>query len=80
MLLGLFYFASLWWVVRRLPQHVAAGVCGFPFSTLARMLVVLGAVYLLMDHRWERLAAVMLGFLIGRCLVFWQVGVSQHKE
>jgi F1F0 ATPase subunit 2 len=78
-LLGLFYFASLWWVARRLPQ-ISRPALWVPLSTLARMLVVLVVVYLLMDHRWERLVAVMLGFLIGRFVVFWQVGVLRTRS
>ncbi len=78
-LLGIFYFVSLWWVVRRLPGMSRPGVW-FPVSALLRMAVVLGAMFLLIDHRWERLAAVMLGFLIGRSLVFRQVGVPEHRS
>lgn len=72
--LGVGYFASLWWVARRLPQ-ISRPALWIPLSTLTRMLLLLGAVYFLMGHRWEWLVAVIAGFLIGRCLVFWQVGV-----
>ncbi len=78
-LLGVFYFASLWWVVRRLPGMSRPGVW-FPLSTLLRMAIVLGAIFLLIEHRWPRLLAVMLGFLVGRYLVFWQLGVPQHRS
>lgn len=76
-LLGVFFFGSLWWVVRRLPEMSRPGLW-VPLSSLLRTLVVLGGVYLLMGTHWERLVAVLLGFVIGRFLVFRQLGISQH--
>jgi F1F0 ATPase subunit 2 len=72
-LLGLLYFGSLWWVVRRLPE-ISRPELWLPLSTVLRILVVLVGVYFLAGHDWKRLVAVMLGFLIGRFLVFWRVG------
>lgn len=63
--LGLFYFGLLWATVRRIPhaRHPALLVLG---SLAARMAVVIAVFYFVMNGRWERLAACLLGFLIVR--------------
>lgn len=72
-LLGLFYFGLLWATVRRVPtaRHPALLVLG---SFAVRMAVVIAAFYFVMNGRWERLAACLLGFLIVR-----QVMVSRIR-
>ena len=77
--LGLAYFMSLWWVARRLPR-ISKPALWIPLSPLARMLLFLGVVYFLMGHRWDWLVAIIAGFLLGRCLVFWQVGVLGSRR
>lgn len=77
--LGLVYFSSLWWIARRLPR-MSRPALWIPLSTLSRMLLLLGAVYVLMEHRWEWLIAVMAGYLMGRYLVFWQTGVFRPRS
>ncbi|MCA9073045.1 MAG: ATP synthase subunit I [Planctomycetaceae bacterium] len=78
-LLGVFYFGSLWWVVRRLPEMSRPSIW-FPISSILRTLVVLAGVYFLMGGRWERLVALMVGFIIGRIVVFRKVGISPHRS
>jgi F1F0 ATPase subunit 2 len=71
--LGLFYFGLLWVTVRRIPhsRNPALLVLG---SLVGRLAVVLTAFYFVMNGRWERLAACLLGFLVAR-----QVMVSRIR-
>ena len=78
-LLGMFYFGSLWWVVRRLPDIQRPGLW-VPLSTLARTLAVLAGMYFLIGQDWIRLLAAMAGFVLGRLIVFRQVGIDQQRS
>lgn len=71
-LLGVFYFGTLWLVVRRLDRlgrpAVWLGVTG-----ILRLAVALGLFALLVGVRWERLVVALVGFLgvrlvLTRCL------------
>jgi len=66
--LGLFYYGGLWLTVQRVtscrwPALVTLG------SFFVRTAVTLAAFYLVMDGRWERLAASLLGFFILRTIL-----------
>ena len=67
-LLGVFYFGTLWLVVRRLDRlawpTVWLGVPG-----IQRLAVVLGLVALLVGARWDRLAVALAGFLAVRVVL-----------
>lgn len=63
--LGTFYFGGLWITVRRLANSPQPAFLMF-VSYLLRAGVVLTGFYLVMDGRWERLAAGMAGFLLAR--------------
>ena len=65
--LGAIYFGGLWLTVRRVPlvRQPALLLLG---SFLLRSAVVLLGFYVVMDGRWERLVACMIGFLLARTL------------
>jgi F1F0 ATPase subunit 2 len=63
--LGLFYFGGLWLTVRRLSD------CGRPSllflgSFAGRTALTLMVFYLVMDGRWERMLACLVGFIAAR--------------
>jgi F1F0 ATPase subunit 2 len=65
--LGLFYFASLWWTVRRivLRRHAALFMAG---SYMLRIAVLATGVLLLGQGAWYRFAACLAGLLTARLL------------
>lgn len=66
--LGVFYFGTLWLVVRRLDRlrwpAVWLGVTG-----ILRVAVVLVLFTLLVGTRWQRLAAALIGFIAARVVI-----------
>lgn len=72
--LGLFYFAGLWFTVRRLtvsrhPELLVLSSFG------VRISIVLLSFYTVSQGRWEPIVACMTGFLIARTLL-----VRRHGE
>ena len=67
-MLGVFYFAGLWWTVRQLgsSQYVALL---FVFSLLFRSSTVIVGFYLILGDNWLRLVAGLVGFMVARFLV-----------
>ena len=67
-LLGVFFFAGLWWTVRKLEssKHVALLFLG---SMLLRTSVVILGFYFILGDNWQRLLAGLLGFIIARIIV-----------
>jgi len=66
-LLGVGYFAALWWSVRHAVEARRGG--GFLFvSFLLRIGLLSAAIVWLMDGRLAELAAVMVGFLVVRLI------------
>jgi F1F0 ATPase subunit 2 len=63
--LGIFYFGGLWLTVKMLPASRCPGLLALA-GFVVRTAVVLGAFYLVMGGRWERLFASVLGFFIVR--------------
>lgn len=80
MLVGGLYFAGLWVTVSRLPDArrpmlLLAG------STVVRLALLLGAIYLIMDGRWERLVACVLGILVARtAILVWRRRLPRSAE
>lgn len=72
LVVGGLYFAGLWMTVSHLsdarrPMLLLAG------SALVRLALLLGAIYLIMDGRWERLMACVLGVLVARtAILVWR--------
>ena len=78
--LGAFYFISLWQSVQRLP--VADSPARMMLvSFVVRMGVVMAGFYLVMGGaHWERLAAAMLGFIIMRKILTYNLGPQNAVE
>lgn len=68
LVLGTFYFGTLWLVVRRL-HRVAWPAVWLGVSAFARLAVLLLLVTLLVGARWERLAIALVGFLAARVVL-----------
>jgi F1F0 ATPase subunit 2 len=66
-LLGLAFFGSLRWVVGRLitARRPAVWMLG---SAVVRIAVMLAALLVIGQGRWERMVAVLAGFLVGRSI------------
>ncbi|ERT09570.1 N-ATPase, AtpR subunit [Lyngbya aestuarii BL J] len=71
--LGTFYFTSLWITVQQLPTTL------WPLrltigSLLGRMGIVLLGFYLIIDGEWQRALIGLVGFLVARTLLIrrWQ--------
>jgi len=66
--LGAFFFAGLWWTVRKMEssKHVALL---FLTSMLLRTSVVLLGFYFILGDNWQHLVAALLGFIIARIIV-----------
>jgi F1F0 ATPase subunit 2 len=64
-LLGLAFFGSLRWVVGRViaARRPAVWMVG---SAIVRVAVVVAALVVIGQGRWERMVAVLAGFLVGR--------------
>ena len=65
---GTFYFAGLWWTVRKLPSAQNPSLLSLG-SFLLRTAVVLAGFYLAMGGQWDRLAACLVGFMTARFAV-----------
>jgi F1F0 ATPase subunit 2 len=76
--LGSFYFGSLWLTVRQLPT-TAYPVRLFLSSWLCRIVITLLAFYLVMDGQWSRALIGLGGFVTARIVMthFWQ---PKHKH
>lgn len=66
-LLGVFYFAGLWWTVRRLTvtHHVALF---FISSLMFRLTVVVVGFWFILGNSWQHLLLGLLGFTLLRVL------------
>jgi len=67
-LLGVFFFAGLWWTVRKIESSKQVALL-FLGSMLLRTFVVLLGFYFLLGDNWQRLLAGLLGFVIARIIV-----------
>lgn len=67
-LLGLFFFAGLWWTVRKMESTKQVALLFFGSMLLRTSVVMLGFHFILGDN-WPRLLAGLLGFVIARIIV-----------
>ena len=65
LVLGGVYAVALWLSVRRL-AHAGRPLVWLLSGSALRIGLLLGAFYLVMDGRWERLLACFAGFLVVR--------------
>ena len=72
LVLGSLFFAGLWWTVQRAP-HVRNPMALIVASFLVRTGILLAGFLLVMDERWERLVACLIGYVAARLLLmrFW---------
>jgi F1F0 ATPase subunit 2 len=72
-ILGIFYFGSLWITVRQLPT-TAYPVRLFIGSWLGRMVITLLGFYLVMNGQWQRVLICLAGFIAARIVMtsFWR--------
>lgn len=70
-LVGLFYFAGLWWTVSQVARRSRYKKSVLFLSFLLRTTVVLVGFYLLLVNKtnWVVLVAALLGFLLARIAV-----------
>ena len=74
-LLGLIFFAGLWWTVRCV-MIADNPVLWFLASLLVRMGAVLAGFYFIGGGHWDRLAACFLGFAATRVIVAFLPAVA----
>jgi F1F0 ATPase subunit 2 len=79
MVLGAFYFTTLWQTVRRLPTTVSP-VRLMLGSIVLRMAVLTVGFYFVMGGHWERMAAAMLGFVVMRKILTYRLGPQKVVE
>ena len=72
MALGFFYYGSLWFILRRLPQ-LKYPALWVGLSLLLRTLAVVGVLYLLFADAWQQLLIALLGMLISRALLVQRI-------
>lgn len=76
-LLGLFYFGSLWVTVQRLTKVKRPALLA-TVSFVVRTGLTLGGFFIVMSGHWERAFACMLGFLAARKVLTRRYGVVHH--
>jgi F1F0 ATPase subunit 2 len=76
-LLGLAYFAGLWWTVAR-ARHARRPQALLAASFFVRAALTVGALLLIMGDDVVRLVAALAGFLLMRTLVLWRVRQGLH--
>jgi len=67
-LLGVFFFAGLWWTVRKIESSKNVALLFLGSMILRTSVVILGFYFILGDN-WQRLLAGLLGFVIARIIV-----------
>lgn len=78
-LLGVFFFAGLWWTVRKLDSSKQVTILFLGSMFLRTAVVILGFYFILGDD-WKRLLAGLLGFVIARILVTRLTGVADQSK
>jgi len=78
-LIGLLYFGTLWWTVRRLPsaRHPAMLVAG---SFVIRGAAAAGGIVVVSGGQLLALVAAVAGFLAGRTILIRAVGKPLRRE
>lgn len=78
-LLGVFFFAGLWWTVRKLTSTKQVALLFFS-SMLFRSVVVIAGFYFILGDDWEHLVAGLLGFIIARVIVTRFTRITQQSK
>lgn len=77
LLLGLFYFGSLWLTVQNLVKVKRPALLSFG-SFFIRTGLTLAGFFAVMSGQWERAFACMFGFLVMRKILTHRFGLAQH--
>ncbi len=78
-LLGVFFFAGLWWTVRKLESSKQVALL-FLGSMLLRTSVVILGFYFILGDNWQRLLAGLLGFIIARIIVTRLTRIAEQSK
>ncbi len=77
LLLGLFYFGSLWLTVQNLVKMKRPALLSFG-SFFVRTGLTLAGFFVVMSGQWERAFACMFGFLVMRRILTHRYGLVHH--
>ena len=77
--LGTFYFGTLWLVVRRL-DRLAWPAVWLGLTAILRLAVVLAFLTVVVGTRWEWLAAALIGFLAVRVVLMRRLGPPAQAQ
>lgn len=77
--LGVIFFGSLWWTVRKGVSSQRPALWFFG-SLLLRTAITLAGFYFISGGHWERLLACLLGFVIARLVVTWLTRPSGENQ
>lgn len=79
LIIGAAYFAGLWFTVRRLTDTRLAPLWLF-VSAIIRLAFLIGALFWVMDGRWERLLAALAGIFVARLVATWVARAGDASE
>lgn len=77
--LGGFFFGSLWWTVRRTLSS-APSVLSHLGILVVRMAVTLFGFYVVGAGHWERVVACLAGFLVARVVATWTTPARARRQ
>lgn len=78
-LLGVLFFAGLWWTVRKLDSSKQVALLFLGSMFLRTGVVILGFYFILGDN-WQRLLAGLLGFVIVRIIATRQTRIADPSK
>lgn len=78
-LLGLFFFAGLWWTVRKIESSKHVGLL-FLSSLLLRTSVAITGFYFILGDNWLHLLTGLIGFIIARIIVTWLTRFADQSK
>lgn len=78
-LLGVFFFAGLWWTVRKLESSKQVALLFLSSMLLRTGGVILGFYFILGDN-WQHLLVGMLGFITARVLVIRLTRIADQSK
>jgi F1F0 ATPase subunit 2 len=68
-LLGVFFFAGLWWTVRKMASSKQVALLFLGSMLLRTSIVIMGFYFILDGDNWQHLLVGLLGFIIARIIV-----------
>jgi F1F0 ATPase subunit 2 len=79
LVLGAFFFGSLWWTVRRTLSSAPSVLAHLGILVL-RLAVTLFGFYALGAGHWERLLACLAGFVVARFAATWLTRTWERRQ